>query len=427
MYKRLRAPLTVQIEVTTHCDNACVHCYNHWRHDRPAPPRHLTPAEAERIVDRVAAAGVFDIVITGGEPLLARDTVRALLDRARVHGLGVSLNSNLTQLTPKDITWLAGTITSILTSVHGPREIHDRITHRPGAFEATARGIGLARAAGIPVHANMVICQMNKHHVLETARLCERLGVNAFLASKAAQPEHCDGFAPLRLTPLDVAAYVRDLRTANLGMPVEVLSTYPLCGIADNADLAVHGRRCLAGVAMLTIAADGAARPCNHSDQTYGSIWDSSLEAIWARMDEWREGRFMPEVCRVCPALMLCGGGCRMEAKTWTGDMAGLDPYARPENLPRTIPFLREREQAPANPPRAFSLNPHRSREESFGLVLCAPAGAPLMLSPEGARVWKQFSPGLIYFSDDPAIRWGNVERGPFLAALERKKLITAR
>ena len=103
MYKRLRAPLSVQIEVTTSCDNACVHCYNHWRHDRPAPHRHLTPAEAEGIVDRVAAAGVFDIVITGGEPLLARDTVRALLDRARRHGLGVSLNSNLTQLTPEDI------------------------------------------------------------------------------------------------------------------------------------------------------------------------------------------------------------------------------------------------------------------------------------------------------------------------------------
>lgn len=428
MYKQLSAPLTAQVEVTTNCANLCVHCYNHWRHDHDAEQFSLSMDQATLLADKIAAARIFELVVTGGEPLLAPDATRTLVRRAGGHGLAVSLNSTLNQLTAPEAAWLKKHgLTSVLTSLHGPREIHDRIVHRAGAFDATLRGIALAREAGLPVHVNMVISRTNKDHVVETARLCQELGVSLFLATKAAQPENCPGFALHRLTREDISDYVRQVRQADLAIPVEMLSTFPLCGITDNADLALHGRRCLAGVAMLTIAADGQVRPCNHTDMAYGSIWTSDLLEIWERMREWRLGGFLPEACRLCAALMLCGGGCRMEAKTHAGSLTALDPYARPENLPRILPFLRQREQAPDNAPRAFSINPSRSRQESFGTVLCAIGGAPIMLSPEGAKVWRQFSTGRIYFGDDPGISWGNVNRQAFLAALERKKLISAR
>lgn len=428
MYKKLSAPLTVQVEVTTGCSNLCVHCYNHWRHDEHAGQATLTVDQARLLADKIAAARVFELVVTGGEPLLAPDTTRTLVAQAGNHGLAVSLNSTLAQFTADDAAWFRRHgLTSVLTSVHGPRAIHDQIVHRVGAFDATLRGIALAREAGLPVHVNMVISRTNKGHVVETARLCQDLGVGLFLATKAAQPENCPGFVPHRLTQDDIAAYVRQVRQADLTIPVEMLSTFPLCGIADNADLALHGRRCLAGVAMLTIGADGQVRPCNHADMAYGSIWTTDLLEIWERMREWRLGGFLPETCRLCPALMLCGGGCRMEAKTHSGNIMDPDPFARPENLPRILPFLRQREQAPDNAPRAFSINPSRSRQESFGTVLCAIGGAPIMLSPDGARVWRQFSAGRVYFCDDPGISWGNVNRQAFLAALERKKLISTR
>lgn len=428
MYKQLKAPLSVQVEMTTGCCNSCVHCYNYWRHDDAPVHTTLTAEQAGEIADKLAAAEVFEVIVTGGEPLLAGDATRALIRRARGHGLVVSVNSTLTALTENDAQWFKDQgITSVLTSVHGPEEMHDAVVNHPGSWAGTIRGIRTARSAGLPVHVNMVISQANKGCVLETARLCERLDVNLFLATKAAQPENCPEFAPLRLTSADIETYVHELRTANLRMPVEMLSTYPLCGIPDTSDLAVHGRRCLAGVAQLTISADGTARACNHSDRAYGSIWEHTIQELWQRMDEWRFGSFLPETCRQCAALMLCGGGCRMEAKTHMGDMRALDPYARPDNLPRIIPFLRNREQAPATAPAAFSINPSRSRRESFGTVLCAHGGAPLMLSPEGAQVWRQFSEGRIYFIDDSGINWGKIDKVAFLAALERKKLISAR
>lgn len=428
MYKQLKAPLSVQVEMTTGCSNSCVHCYNYWRHDAATVHATLTPDQAETIADKLAEAEVFEVVVTGGEPLLAPEATRALIRRARSLGLVVTLNSTLKQLTADDARWFREQgVTSVLTSIHGPEDIHDDVVHCPGAFAGTIRGIRLARAAGLTVHVNMVISQANKGNVLDTARLCESLDVNLFLATKAAQPENCPEFAPLRLTSADIEDYVHELRAASLTMPVEMLSTYPLCGITDTTDLALHGRRCLAGVAQLTISSDGTARPCNHTDMAYGSIWDHSICDLWQRMDEWRFGGFLPETCRQCAALMLCGGGCRMEAKTHMGDIRALDPYARPDNLPRIIPFLRNREQTPAHAPCAFSINPSRSRQETFGTVLCAHGGAPLMLSPEGAQVWQQFSAGRIYFIDEPGINWRGVDKIAFLAALERKKLISAR
>lgn len=415
MYQELRAPLSVQIEVAAHDANVRDH-------------HALAPDDAVRMLDRIASAKAFDIVITGDEPLLWPDTLRALVDSAQHLNLGAALCSSLTPFTNKDAAWLAASgVTTIEVPMHGPPALHDRITGQPGSFETTADGIRKARRAGIPVHASMAVHQQNKHAVLETARICEDMDVSVFKANKAIPSGYDACLSQPRLSTGDVAEYVHALGAAGLSMAVEVLTNFPLCGIADTADLARHGRRCLAGVSTLTITSDGEARPCPHTALTYGSIRESDLETIWARMAEWRRGRFLPDICRVCPAQMLCGGGCRVEAKNAEGDLAGLDPYAQPRNLPQTIPFLREREQAPANPPRAFSINPHHSREETLGTVLCIPGGAPLMLSPEGARVWRQFQPGRIYFANDPGIHWAGVEQGPFLAALERKKLISAR
>lgn len=427
MYRKLKAPLSVQIEVTTRCGNACVHCYNHWRHDDSVPNRSMTPDEAGQVVDMLAAAEVFDVVITGGEPLLARETTRTLLTQAKLHGLNASLNSSLTELTAEDAEWLQSSgLTSVLTSVHGPREIHDHIVCRQGALDATIRGIAIARSAGIPVHANMVISRDNKNFVAQTAAICAQAGASLFLASKAAWPEHCAEFAPHALTMEDIAGYVAELRSADVGIPVEMLSTFPLCALPEAVDVAIRGRRCLAGIAMMTIAADGTARPCNHTDLAYGNIFETPLAKLWAAMSDWRNGAFLPEICQKCPTLLLCGGGCRVEARTRNNRLDTPDPYANPDNLPELCAALRTREHHPPKFPHRFRVNPHRVRSENCGAVLCAPGGAPLLMSPAGAKVWEQFENNRTYTHNDPSISWGALDIPPFLAALARKKLITS-
>jgi len=75
MYRRLTAPLTVQLEVTGECTSECLHCYNFWRNaaDRSVlriPSGTLSDESAVAILQKLGAAEVFSLTITGGEPLL---------------------------------------------------------------------------------------------------------------------------------------------------------------------------------------------------------------------------------------------------------------------------------------------------------------------------------------------------------------------
>ena len=137
MFKRLKAPLDTQIEVTSACPHACRHCYNYWRADSQHPPYMLGEKSGRAIIDRLAAAGVLSIVLTGGEPLLNVLTCLACLECAREYGMRVAINSNLVLLTDETVGRLRSAgLEYVLTSICGPdAALHDHITQRPGSFD----------------------------------------------------------------------------------------------------------------------------------------------------------------------------------------------------------------------------------------------------------------------------------------------------
>ena len=81
----LTAPICLTWELTYGCNQACVHCLtSSGRRD----PDELSTAEAERVIDELAAMQVFYVNIGGGEPLVRRDFFD-LLVLAVASGVGV--------------------------------------------------------------------------------------------------------------------------------------------------------------------------------------------------------------------------------------------------------------------------------------------------------------------------------------------------
>ena len=75
----LTAPICLTWELTYGCNLACVHCLSSsGRRD----PDELSTAEAERLIDELAAMQVFYVNIGGGEPLVRR-SLRVLAPRSR--------------------------------------------------------------------------------------------------------------------------------------------------------------------------------------------------------------------------------------------------------------------------------------------------------------------------------------------------------
>lgn len=434
MYKTLSAPLTAQIELCNVCTSKCVHCYNFWRRE-PFTKKHLSVEQIELILKKLADAKVFDIIITGGEPLLNKKGLLKCLEDSQKYGIGVSLNSNLLPLTEKYVKDLKERgIESILTSIHGPNaEIHDNIVQTKGAFDKLSRSIHLALYEEIRIIANMVVHRANLNYVKETARAAHSLGIKKFTSTRAGCPGNCVDFSNISISLEEFRGYLRDLYEIGqeLSIDTDVLESYPLCGIRElDTFNAFTGRKCLAGVTTFTIGCDGDVRPCTHQDISYGNILSEDVSDIWARMMEWRNGKLIPDICQQCQLLPLCGAGCRMEAKTINGSLSSMDPYSSPEDIAHCIQTLENRKKKNLENTQSiknissFSLNPKiRWREEAFGSVIISKKSC-VYLDHNGTNIFKQLQKGKVYLSGDDKIDWSGLNPEDFLFELDAKNVI---
>ena len=78
-YRELSSPVAVQVELTPRCNNLCNYCYNSWRGDNEFE-RELSLDGHMKIAKELAKNNVFEVVLTGGEPLLRRDVVYPLAE-----------------------------------------------------------------------------------------------------------------------------------------------------------------------------------------------------------------------------------------------------------------------------------------------------------------------------------------------------------
>lgn len=424
MYRTLSAPLNCQLEVTTACNNKCLHCYNYWRasSEKDVP---LTLENAGKIMRVLAEAEVHEITFTGGEPLMNFNVLVECLRLAKEFGIKPYLNSNLVPFNKQKAEILKSHgINGILTSVMGPNaEIHDSIAQRKGAFRRTIANIKVAQDAGIRVAANMVVSQRNLPFIKDTAKLVASIGVDSFNATKVGCPGNCADFSDLSLTKDQFLQYMTELVAVSneTDLVCGHLEPYPLCtlvGVDGASDL--ESRRCPAGVSTCTISSSGDVRPCSHLDIQYGNLLSEGLTVVWQRMEDWRRAAFLPQPCSSCYLISKCGGGCRMEAKMCSnGNLSAVDPYVTPAGIEAAIKLHKmkathTRPSDEVGKGNGFRLRPHRVRKELFGAsVTILEANSRVgtfFLNPDGLKVFEQFRQGCAYVPHDPRINWSGLD-----------------
>jgi MoaA/NifB/PqqE/SkfB family radical SAM enzyme len=134
------------IEVTTRCNNSCLHCFARSGMSR----RSTLPVDlVKRIIVEGYDAGYRHLHITGGEPLLWEGLFRAL-----DYGFGagyetIFMNTNGTLITEEISKRLRayGRSFSMSISLDGPEALHDRIRGK-GSHKRTIRGIEKALNGG---------------------------------------------------------------------------------------------------------------------------------------------------------------------------------------------------------------------------------------------------------------------------------------
>src|SRR5450755_1828978 len=136
-------PVRIVVDVTRRCNLSCYYCHS------ASGPTYRGPAIAGSrigsILDAAERLGVFEVTITGGEPLMW-DGLADLAEASKnLNFTSLQLITNATLVTDRMLDLLSSTkFRRICVSIDGPEDLHDAV-RGPGRFAKTMEGIARLR------------------------------------------------------------------------------------------------------------------------------------------------------------------------------------------------------------------------------------------------------------------------------------------
>lgn len=169
--------ISFQIEITSKCNERCVHCYI--PHENKNTD--ISPELFYKVLKECKDMGVMDITLSGGEPMTHPNFVE-FLRATKEAGFYVTVLSNLTLLTDEIINELKSTsLSGVQVSLYSmDAEIHDSITKVPGSFLKTKTAILQLINNNIPVQVSCPTMTENRDSFDEVAKWSNKHGIRAF-------------------------------------------------------------------------------------------------------------------------------------------------------------------------------------------------------------------------------------------------------
>jgi radical SAM protein with 4Fe4S-binding SPASM domain len=316
--KGKRALISFDLEITARCNNNCRHCYiNLPAGDKAARGRELSLEEISLVADEAVSLGGFWCLITGGEPFLREDffdIYRSLKNK----GLLVSVFTNATLITPQHIALFKKyPPRDIEVSVYGvTKGTYEKVTRRPGSFDAFIRGLELLLKNGIKVRLKAMALRSNVHELPKIARFC-RQNTKDYFRFEPFLHLRFDGnqtrnqeIKSERLSPEEIVALERSdpERFDSLERECDTLICPEFSATSCNRLFA-----CGAGNRSFTLSYDGLFRLCSSLwhplcvyDLRKGNLsdaWHSFAPKVRGMTSARKE---FTEECRICPLINLC-------------------------------------------------------------------------------------------------------------------------
>lgn len=342
VYRKLKAPVCVQVEITSACNCRCSHCYNYWR-PLDEKPQYMTKEVADKLIDVIHENEIKKVCLTGGEPFLNFDIFKYLTKKLQEIKVSVSTNTNLSAVSDEYLDFALQHNLRILTTVMGADAItHDGMTNAKGSFNRTVNSIKRCVAENNDVMVNIVVSKAISSKVYDIASFVARLGVKHIFVSVVICPEYAVGTDKEFLFTFnedDVAEVLNSLLDVRDDYNVDVgtITTFPLCSLAKVRDVTPFmNRRCVAGRSELGINFEGKVSRCPQSGDYIGDLMVEDFKAIWAKAD-CTTSNSLPDVCINCPLFKMCSGGCRVSAKSAFGAWNAIDPKANPHYINSVI------------------------------------------------------------------------------------------
>jgi radical SAM protein with 4Fe4S-binding SPASM domain len=313
---KLGIPLGVQLDPTYRCNERCVHCYlDHHDHGE------MTTMEIKDLLDQLADAGVFFLILSGGEIFLRKDLFE-IVEYARKLLFSVKLKTNAVMIRKTEAERIAAlAVESVQISVYSHKpEVHDAITKLPGSFNRTIEGARRLKEHGIRVSFTNVLMKHNAGDYPEVRALAATLG--AEYSVDATITPMMDGDRSILDLSVDSETLEDVFRDSTLVGNAEEFCAPP-SGPLDEKD-ALETLPCSAGHTACYVSPYGDVYPCVQFPLPSGNVRKTTFLDIWQNSPQLKEVRSITVselqgcakcvhagTCSRCPGLAYMEGNMR--------------------------------------------------------------------------------------------------------------------
>jgi len=315
---RRRLP-SIMLEITRHCNLQCKHCYSNSGTKREGE---LTYEEIKQLIDELAHTGVLNIVITGGEPLL-HPHLFDILAQARSKPLSCMVFTNGTLITEEVVRQFKELgIVSVAISIDGATAETHNAFRGVKSFNRAVQAIKMLKEAGIPIRANVSVHKSISDEIVDVLRLLKKWGIDEHSIHPISYTGRSEG-SDFTITPEEYEDILKQVKKYEIS-----------CGEAKKRlPYGPELINCGIGLSSLFIKSNGDVSPCPAfpDEISIGNIREVTVAEIWNNSEFLNKVRRMSasenDMCRECPHIKVCGGGCMADIYRRTGELGWGDPF----------------------------------------------------------------------------------------------------
>ncbi|MFH1740149.1 MAG: radical SAM protein [bacterium] len=280
----------IYLYITSGCNLRCRHCWVGSGPEKQAKRPELDLDSWKRIIDESIEIGLDNVKLTGGEPLLIRDTTYGLMLCLRERKIGVNMETNGTLLDDEVARFFAETKGSFISvSVDGPDgETHDAMRCVPGAFDMAVEGMRVLARHKVRFQ---LICAVHRGNV-DCAEDMVRLGREVKAGSvrflpvsrmgRGSEMVRRDEALNVQET-IDFCRFVQEDLTPRAGINISIELTPAFC--SWDYIMKCHRRGACGLPNMAGMLADGTFAMCgiaeHHENTIYGNAVETSIQELW--------------------------------------------------------------------------------------------------------------------------------------------------
>ena len=295
-----------QIELTSRCNERCVHCYI----PNENKCENIEPAFYYDVLDQCRDMGLLNITLSGGEPMMHPQFIDFLI-KAKDYDFSINILSNLTLLNDEIIAEMkANRLSSVQVSLYSMKPgIHDSISQLPGSYEKTKNAILRLIENDIPLQISCPTMKQNKDcyaDVLNWAHehKCRAMSDFIMMARFDNTTDNLDN----RLSLDEVKKLINDIIANDREYQEEMLNTD-----IDTAEIRDISNDIICGVCIdsLCMIANGNVYPCaGWQSYVCGNVRETPLRVIWENSPEVKYLRGLRKKdfpkCLSCPDKNFC-------------------------------------------------------------------------------------------------------------------------